>query len=162
MVTVQSGTLAYVTDNSPLAAMAYRARFTFDGRGLTTSGKIVDIFTGLDRKGAVILQVQYQRASTGSAQLRVGARRTNGTTYSAWTTIPDGRHVIEVGWRASRSATVGLWIDGSAGPATSIIDTSAVTVDSVRLGPSFGLTKTMSGSMSFDRFVSSAGSTIGP
>ena len=40
--------------------------------------------------------------------------------------------------------------------------TRAGILETIRLGPSAGLVKTMSGELQFDRFVSTRGSSIGP
>jgi hypothetical protein len=76
-------------------------------------------------------------------------------------TLAAGRHAIEVGWRAATSATVRLWIDGVARASKTGLDTHRYRLDAVRLGPSAGLTSSMTGKIQFDRFVSSRGSTIG-
>ncbi len=92
----------------------------------------------------------------------MGALAGRSVRWSPWVGLADGGHVLEVGWAAATSATVRLWIDGQAGATLAGIDTHASTLETVRLGPSSGLAKTMSGELFFDRFVSSRGSLIGP
>ena len=161
-ITVQSATKAYITDTSPIAATAYSARFTLDARGLSTAGAAVDVFTALDKKNATIVQIQYQGTSSGAGQIRAGTRRAGGTTYTSWLSLPAGAHVLEVGWSAGSSTTLTLKVDGAAAASASGLDTRAYALETVRLGPSAGLTKSMTGGLWFDRFVSSRGSSIGP
>jgi hypothetical protein len=144
-----------------VAATAYHARFAFDARGLSTANAAVDIFTGLEAKNTAIVRLQYRRAVGGSGEVRLGALRVGGTTWTPWTSLADGRRTVEIGWQSGVSATVGLWIDGVAGPSLSGLDTHKYLLEATRLGPSAGLTKAMTGELQFDRFVSSRGSTIG-
>jgi hypothetical protein len=160
-VSVAGGTSAYLTDTSP-SAIGYQARFGFDARGLLTAGKPVDIFSGRTANGAAILTIQYRRNTGGGGSVRIGALRSGGTTWTAWSGLPDGRHALEVGWQSSTAATVRLWVDGVISSSLTNLDTHASILESVRLGPSSGLTKSMSGELQFDRFVSSRGSLIGP
>jgi len=159
---VTAGASGYVTDTTPAAAAAYHARFGFDGRGMSTGGKAIDVFTALTSRNALVLEVHYRRDSTGSAQLRIGAARSGSTLWSNWSTLPSGRHAVEVGWQSARSATVALWLDGVVAAQLTGLDTHSLTIETVRLGLSAGLAKTMSGELQFDRFVSSTGSLIGP
>ena len=159
---VTSGASAYVTDTTPASVTSYHARFGFDSRGLSTAGKSVDVFAALTGRNALVLEVQYRRDASGSAQVRVGSARSGGTAWSNWLTLPSGRHAIEVGWQSARTATVGLWLDGQLAAQLAGLDTRAFTIETIRLGPSAGLAKSMSGELQFDRFVSSAGSLIGP
>ena len=159
---VTSGASGYLTDTTPAAATAYHARFGFDGRGMSTSGKAVDVFSALTARNALVIEVQYRRDAAGPAQIRAGAARSGPTAWSNWLTLPSGRHGIEVGWQAAAAATVALWLDGQVAAQLTGLDTRSFTIDTIRLGPSAGLAKTMSGELQFDRFVSSAGSLIGP
>jgi hypothetical protein len=161
-VTVKSGMRAYVSDSRPKAAVRYHARFAFDARRLVTFGRNLDVFTGIDRAGKVILRLQYRRSASGSGQVRLGARRADGTTYTRWASLPAGPHTLEVGWRSGRTSTIKLWLDGVAVASASRLDTHTHKLESVRLGPSAGLTRSMRGELRFDRFVSTRGSKIGP
>jgi serine protease AprX len=161
-VMVSSGSGGYLTDASPASATAYHARFGFDSRSFPTAGKAIDVFTALTARNALALEVQYRRDASGISQLRVGAARAGSPAWTSWVTLASGPHTVEVGWQSVASATVNLWIDGQLQSALTGLDTRAYTLDAVRLGPSAGLAKTMSGELRFDRFVSSAGSLIGP
>jgi hypothetical protein len=151
-----------VTDTTPAALISYHARFGFDGRGLVTSGKVIDLLAGLNARSGSVLGLEYRRDAGGSAQLRVGALRGNSMAWSAWTAVADGRHSLEIAWLAAATGSVGLTIDGQASVGLSAIDTRAGILETIRLGPSAGLVKTMSGELQFDRFVSTRGSSIGP
>jgi subtilase family protein len=161
-VSIASGTHTYVTDTTPSALTAYHARFTFDPRGTSTANSSVDVFTGLDSTSKAILRLQYRKSASGQGQLRLGALRAGGTTWTAWTNLSTGRRVIEVGWTSGASTTLRLWIDGAVGSTATGLDTRSYRLETMRLGPSAGLSSSMSGQLHFDRFVSSRGSTIGP
>ena len=152
---------AFVTDASPVAASSYHARFTIDAHRTSTRGRAIRLFAGRDRHGATIFTIEYKRASTGSAWIRASARRAHGTTYTSWTRLPGGAHAVELGWTSSRSARIKLWIDGAAGPSRSGLDTHAYRLESIRLGPSAGLSSGLRGTFTLDRFVSDRGSWIG-
>jgi hypothetical protein len=129
---------------------------------LRTGGAAIDVFTGLDRTGATVLRVQYRRTATGPGQVRAGAKRAGGVTFTPWVILPDGRQAIEVGWQSASVSALRLWLGGSLVSEATKLDTRGLTIESVRLGPSAGVTSSMSGELRFDRFVSSRGSTIGP
>jgi subtilisin family serine protease len=160
-ISIAAGRHAYLTDTTPLAATGYHARFGFDARALSTSNRAIDIFTGRNTAGTTILRLQYRRAAGHAGQVRLGALRAGGTTWSSWISLTSGRHSIELGWRSGTSTTLRLWIDGVARASRTGLDTHRYRLDSVRLGPSAGLTSSMAGKLQFDRFVSSRGSTIG-
>jgi subtilisin family serine protease len=160
--TVSSGSSGYVTDAAPAAVTAYHARFGFDGRAFETGGKAVDVFTALTSKSALVLEVQYRRDTSGITQIRLGAARSGPTSWSSWVALGTGRHTVEVGWQSATAASVSLWLDGTRVALLTGLDTRSYTIDSIRLGPSVGLARTMSGELQFDRFVSSLGSLIGP
>ncbi len=80
-----------------------------------------------------------------SARSGLGASRAGGTTWTTWTNLTDGQHVIELGWQSGTSTSLRLWIDGVAGPTASSLDTHGYRLEAVRLGPSAGLTSSMTG-----------------
>ena len=88
-----------------------------------------------------------------SAQFRVGSARSGATAWSGWVTLSTGRHAVEVSWQSARAAAVSLSLDGQIAAQLTGLDTRAFTIDTVRLGPSTGLAKTMTGELQFDRFV---------
>ena len=161
-VGIASGAGGYLTDATPTAATSYHARFGFDARGLVTATKAVDLFVPLTARNAAVLEVQYRTDGGGLGQIRLGAAGSRSTVWTAWASLPTGRHAIEVGWRSATSASVQLWLDGTEVGRLTGVDSHTLTIESVRLGPSAGLAKSMSGELHFDRFVSTAGSTIGP
>ena len=159
---VRSSQATYLIDTTPSAATSYHARFGFDARRLKTRSAVVDIFSALDRRGSWVMSVQYRRSSKGPGQVRVATRRAHGTTYTKWATLPDGRHTIEVGWYAASTSKVRLWVDTRLVSAATGVNTRGLAIETVRLGPTRGLTSSMAGYLRFDRFVSSRGSRIGP
>jgi hypothetical protein len=65
---------------------------------------------------------------------------------------------VEIAWQSATSASFGLYLDGVLKQMLGGLNTSARTLDSVRLGPSGGLTRNVSGTEYFDSFVSSRSS----
>ncbi|HEV7665593.1 MAG TPA: multicopper oxidase domain-containing protein [Chloroflexota bacterium] len=133
-------TAKYVTDTTPAAERSYHGRFFFDPRG-TISPNGHDILTGASNASgsATIFRVQYRRLVVGTAisyQVRVGAL-IGGTMQNSvnWYTITNAAHSIQIAWQ---SATVGgatLYVDGTQVLATPTGNTSASTLQTVRLGP---------------------------
>jgi hypothetical protein len=155
-------TPGYVTDNTPAAETSYHARFYFHPNGTITNGNAHDIFVGRNAAGAIIFRVQYRRTSSGLYQIRAGVLGSSGTSYTGWQTISDAPHAIEIAWQSAASASYSLYIDGALKQTLSGLNTSARKLESVRLGPSAGLTRNMSGTEYYDAFVSSRNTYIGP
>jgi hypothetical protein len=88
--------LIYVTDDTPTAEPRYRARFYFHPNSLTTgnntSHRLLVGYSGT----TVVAMVEF-RLSSGNYQLRVGlCNDATSYTYSAWTTISDASHYVEI------------------------------------------------------------------
>ena len=75
--------------------------------------------------------------------------------------IGDPATTLEIAWASARSASVSLLVNGTASGTLSGIDTSAYTLEEVRLGPSGGLSSSMSGTEYFDHFVSDRTTPLG-
>jgi hypothetical protein len=157
-----SSTLAtYLIDETPSRLTQYRARFWFTPHGTRTAGRSVDVFTGRNSLGRTVFRLQYRRVSGGRPQLRVITRRRDGgSALSPWITITDGRHSLEVAWRAASSGGISLEIDGTV-RARLGRDTRGLAVDRVLLGPSGGYGAGTAGTLGFDDFVSSRTTRIG-
>jgi hypothetical protein len=153
---------SYVTDLSPAAETNYHARFYFHPNNTSTGSTQHDIFQALNATNSAVLRVQYRRAST-ALQVRAGAAVAGSTTsYTSWATITNAPHALEVGWQASKTASLTLWVDGVSVASVAGLDTSALRIDTARLGPSAGLAASTSGTEYFDGFVSNRSTYIGP
>jgi hypothetical protein len=153
---------SYVTDLSPAAETSYHARFYFHPKNTSTGSTQHDIFQGLNATNSAVLRVQYRRASSALQVRAAAAVAGSSTSYTAWVTIANTPHALEVGWQASKAASLTLWVDGVSAASLAGLDTSALRIDSARLGPSAGLAGGTSGTEYFDGFVSSRSSYIGP
>jgi hypothetical protein len=120
----------------------------------------VVVFAGRTGSGSAVFQLEYSRSSGSAGQLRATVSRRNGSSSTAWTPISSGFRTLEISWQAASSGTFTLWIDGVATSLTRL-DTSTYRMESVVLGPSGGLANGMSGSLAFDRFVSSRSTRLG-
>jgi hypothetical protein len=153
---------AFVADGTPAAQTTYRARFTFAANGTTTPNNgIMDIFAGRNGGGTTFFRLQYRRTSSGVPQVRASVARRGGTSITAWITVADAATTLELAWASARSASVILLVNGTAAGTLSGIDTSAYTLEEVRLGPSGGLSSSMSGTEYFDHFVSDRTTPLG-
>ena len=156
----------YVADITPSVASVYNARFVFDPNSVTIgSGKVHDLFHGLDAGARTALTVQI-RAATGGYQVRVGSLlRSGSTTYSSWWAITDSPHTMEIGWQAASTQTGNngaqrLWIDGTLRQAQTTLANGTTRLEEARLGPQV-IPTGVAGTEYFDAFVSTLGTFIG-
>jgi hypothetical protein len=157
----------YVRDETPNAETRYRARFYFDPNSISmASGEGHDIFQAYHGTSTA-LQVQF-RFSGGAYQVRARIRDdASGYTISAWYTITDASHFIELDWLAATAAgandgALTLWLDGALMQTLSGVDNDTRRIDQVRLGPLSGLDAGTSGTEFFDAFESRRTTYIGP
>lgn len=158
-------TPGYVFDTRPANETTYHARFYFNPNGAVTGNTQHSIFVGLNTANTSIFQVQYRRTGTianPTYQVRATVTRAGGTTNGTWYTITNAAHAIEIAWASGASASFSLYTDGTLRQTLTGLNTSAYLLDTVRLGPSAGLTATMSGTEYFDAFVSTRTTVIGP
>ena len=158
----------YVTDNSPIAEPRYRARFYFDPNSIVMSNSNNHyIFYGRDAAGTAILRVQL-RFSSGQYQIRASLLNDSTSfTSTAWFTIGDAPHLIELDWKASTAAGannggLALWIDGVQKANITGIDNDTRRIESVRLGAVSGIDSGTRGTYYVDAFDSRRQSYIGP
>ena len=153
---------SYVQTDSPNSESSYRARFDFDPQGTTTRSAGHDILAGVTPAGGLAFHVVYRRTSEGVLQVRSGAVRSGGQGWTSWTTITDAPHTIGLSWTAGSRGTVSLSVDGVLCGSLSRLANSTTRVESVRLGPSSGLSAGSHGVEIFDAFVSTRTTPIGP
>lgn len=164
-VTLAAGAPGYVTDATPNALTSYDARFYFHSNSSRAPNSGVTIFTGLNAANNSVFTVQYRRPNpTSQPQIRAQVMRAGGTTSTAWVTLTDEPHAIEVLWRSGASVPFVLYVDGVQRAIANNQNTSAYTLESVRMGPSSGLAGTLSGTQYFDEFISkrSVATPFGP
>jgi len=157
---ISGGTSGYVVDGTPNNETSYHARFYFSPNSVTIGTSAQDIFVGRNSANQNVFRVQLRRSS-GQYQIRSVVSRSGGTTSTSWYTITNAYHAIEIAWQSATSASFSLYIDGTLKRTLTGLNTSASLLDSVRLGPSAGLSG-VSGTEYFDAFVSTRTSYIGP
>jgi len=158
----------YVTDNRPVAEPRYRARFYFDPNTiLMGSNNTHSIFSGRDASGTAVLRVEF-RFSSGQYQIRASLLN-DGTSFTstAWLTISDAPHPIELDWRSSTAVGANnggltLWIDGVQRANLTGIDNDTRRIKSIRLGAVAGVDTGTRGTYYFDAFESRRQTYIGP
>lgn len=159
-VTLAAGAPGYVTDATPNALTSYDARFYFhpnDSRA-PTSG--ITIFAGFNAANNAVFTVQYRRPNpTSQPQIRAQVMRAGGTTNTAWVTLTNEPHAVEVLWRSGVSVPFALYVDGVQRAVANNQNTGAYTLEGVRMGPSSGLAGTLSGTQYFDAFLSKRSTT---
>ena len=158
----------YVTDDRPTAEPRYRARFYFDPNTIPmTKNNAHFLFYGLNAAGTVVMQVEL-RFSNSQYQIRASLLNDSTSfTSTAWFTISDAPHPIELDWRASTAAGANnggltLWIDGVQKADLTGVDNDTRRIDSVRLGAVAGINNGTRGIYYFDAFESRRQTYIGP
>jgi len=167
-VSIISNTSTYINDTTPNAEPRYRARFYFDPNTIAmTTSNAHYIFYGFDPAGKVAVRVEF-RTSSGQYQIRVGLLNDSTTfTSTAWFTINDAPHPIELDWRAStavgaNNGGVTLWIDGIEKANLTGVDNDTRRIDRIRLGGASGIDSGTRGTEYFDAFESRRQTYIGP
>jgi subtilisin family serine protease len=160
--TISGNTPSYVQDDSAAAESGYRARFWIDPQATRTSSSGHDILVGRNGGSTIVFRVQYRRTSAGITQLRAGARRSGGETWTAWTTIAAGPHAVELGWVAAASESVQLLVDGVVRGTATGLSNPTMRLEQVRVGPSGGLGSSTVGTEIYDAFASSRGTALRP
>lgn len=159
-VALAPGGIAYVTENTSSALTSYNARFYFHPNGSRAPNAGVTILAGLNSGNNTIFAVQYRRQNPASApQVRGVVMRAGGTTNTNWVTLTNEPHAVEVVWQSGTSVPFALYIDGVQRQVRNNLNTSANTLDSVRMGPSAGLAGTLTGTQYFDAFMSKRSTT---
>jgi hypothetical protein len=157
---ISGSTSGYVVSGDPNNETSYHARFYFHPNNVTIGTTPQNIFEGRNSANQNIFRIQLRRSS-GQYQIRSIVSRSGGTTATNWYTITNAYHAIEIAWQSAASASFNLYIDGVLRQTLTGLNTSAYLLDSVRLGPSTGLSG-VSGTEYFDDFVSTRASYIGP
>lgn len=158
----------YVTDDRPNAEARYRTRFSFDPNSITMgANEAYYLFYGYSGSSTIVLRVEFCRCNN-TYQLRA-ALVNDKTTWSnsAWFTISDTPHVIELDWQAATAAganngSLTFWLDGVQQAQLTGIDSDTRRIDRVRLGAVAGMDKGTRGTTYFDAFVSRRLTYIGP
>ena len=150
---VGSTTLKYVQDETPSLEAQYRARFWFDPNTATIPSGGTTLLEG--RNGAAV-QFKLEAQKSGSIyQVRAQIRNDGSSwTATAWQTIADAPHALEVEWASAANAGyLKLWVDGSLKQVLAGVDNDQLKIEEVRLGamntPSGG-----SGTIRLDDFQS--------
>ena len=166
MQAVMAGTTSmYVTDSTPVALPGYHARFRYSPNGAVVGGTNGhDIFAGVDANGRKLIVAQV-RAATGGYEIRVGANSSGTVKYSAWTSVTNAAHTIEVSWQAAttsvgKNGLASIWIDGTLKQSVAALTNGTQRLEDARLGPQ-NLSRSVTGTEYFDAFASTKGSYIG-
>jgi uncharacterized protein YjiK len=166
---VNDNNALYVVDDRPAAEPRYRARFYFDPHSIVMAKNDAHlIFVGYSFNGAAVLQVEMRFNNGNGYQLRAGALSDAGAvTNTAWFSIANVRHYIEVNWLAASVAganngSLALWIDGVQQANVLSVDNDTLRVESIRLGAVSGMDSGTRGTYYFDAFESRRNTYIGP
>jgi hypothetical protein len=169
-VTINSTALIYVTKDTASAEPHYRARFYFDPNSISmTSGNAHYLMIGYDGASlsTAVFNVDFQYVN-GNYQLRLRQQDDNQlTTSTAWTTISDAPHYVELDWWAAGAVGANnggatFWIDGVQKGSLSGLDNDTRRIQRVRLGAASGVDAGTIGTYYIDTFESRRQSYIGP
>jgi hypothetical protein len=157
--------VSYLTDTSPAGETGYHARFSFNRNTLTSgaaAANVLTLFDGQSAANAQVFALQY-RLTGGTAQIRAVLNRSGAAALTGpWVTLPAGPHSLQLDWTSgpATGAAAGqlrLSVDGVS-VSLQTGNTSALRVDTVRLGITAGVTTTNTGSTAgtafFDAFTS--------
>jgi hypothetical protein len=165
---IDDNILIYVTDDTPNAEARYRARFYFDPNSIAMANNDAHyVFYGYSGASTVVLRVELRRNSA-SYQLRAALRNdSNGWTSTAWSSVTDAPHSVELDWRAATAAGANnggltLWIDNAQRADLTGVDNDTRRIDRVRWGAVGGIDTSTRGTYYFDAFESRRQSYIGP
>lgn len=167
---LDDNTAIYVTDWTPWRERQYRARFYIDPNSLPMGASDNHVvFYGYSYAGgadATVLRIEFGKV-TGGYRIRAGAID-DATAWrnTAWVSISDAAHVIEVNWLAAsgtgtNDGLLTLWVDGGSPLSVTALDNDTRRIDYVRLGAVAGIDAGTRGAYFFDAFESRRGSYIG-
>jgi hypothetical protein len=154
-----------VVDRSPNNVRWYHARFLYDPNGSTSSAGLAhSLFRAYSASGRLTAEVQQRRVN-GRYEVRAVALLDDHVTRvpTAWKTITDAPHSIEIGWSAATTGTNGglrLWIDGGTALGRNGLANGSLRIDEVRVGPQ-ALPAGSRGTEYYDAFTSTLGAYIG-
>jgi RHS repeat-associated protein len=157
----------YVTDFSPFDETRYRGRFYFDPNTITMANNNAHyLLYALNRDDVVVARLELRRYNN-TYQVRAGVVN-DGSTWSnsAWFTITDAPHKLEIDWRASsgpgaNNGGITFWVDDVQRGNFTTIDNDTRLVDYVQWGAVSGVDSGTRGTYYFDDFVSRRQSYIG-
>ncbi len=153
ITTQAAGRTGYLTDNTPVAAGTYHARFRMQLATLSTAGNTGNVLTLFDTRtannanqGSEVFAVQM-RTNAGQAQLRAAV----GSSTSGWLNIGATAHTVAVDWQAG---SLTLTVDGAN---TVLSTTSTARIEAAQLGVSNAMVSNNTGATGrayFDSFFS--------
>jgi len=165
-VIINDTTNMYTIDDTPNAEPYYRARFYFDPNSISMVDSSAHyIFVGYDANA--VFNMDF-RVFGGSYQIRLRQQNDSFSTSStAWVTISDAPHFIEMEWWAAtavgaNNGGVTLWVDGVQAGSLSGLDNDTRRIDQVRFGAASGIDAGTLGTYYLDAFESRRQTYIGP
>jgi hypothetical protein len=158
---IDDNTAIFVQDNKPSNEDVYDIHFHFDPNSIKMGNlNSHAIFIGYDYQGTFVQAIRVElRYSNGAYQIRSGSHNDNLTwTYTAWFTISDAEHQIEVEWDAAKpgenDGKLKLKIDDVVRGNRIGLDNDTFRIDRIRLGAVSGIDAGTRGIYYFDQFGS--------
>jgi RHS repeat-associated protein len=145
----------YVYDSQLSNEPRYRVRFYFDPNSLSMAN--LDTFTLFSAVNQATIELRY---AAGDYQVHATIINDAGVTVNtAWVTITDGPHALELDWKASSAVgandgSLYFWVDGIPQGSFTTIDNDTCRVNSVQMGAFGGVDTGTRGSVFFDGFES--------
>lgn len=165
---LNDNTAIFVTDETPAAEPHYRARFYFDPNSIPmVAGDNHFILTAYSGTTKAVARIRF-RFANNVYQVRAEINNNSSVwTNTAWFTISDGPHALEIDWLSATSAGASdggltFWIDGNPAAALAGIPNGNYRIDRVQLGAVNGIDTGTRGTYYFDAFVSHRDTYIGP
>jgi FtsP/CotA-like multicopper oxidase with cupredoxin domain len=143
---------SYVVDNTPAAERTFFAKFDLTVGSYNAGNAIVDVFQGRDASSNAVVNVQLRRQGSNN-QVRLGVLRSNGWTYTGWTTVT-GTVTLHLTWRSVTTGTAASLQIGNGTVQSLTGNTAAYAIDSAALGLVARTTNAPTGSATFDNYAS--------
>ncbi len=152
----------YVQDDTPNSEAVYNIKFHFDPNSIAMAdGDVNAILISYDSRATFVPAIGVDlRFFNGVYQLRARARLDSMTwVRTAWSTISDGEHQIEVEWDGAslpgdNDGKLKFKIDGVVRANRTGLNNDTFRIDRVRLGAVMGIDPGTRGIYFFDHFES--------
>lgn len=145
---------AYLKARIPVEANlnGYKVSFDFSPNGAETGDEEQQIFTATDSNGVDIFGIMFEQGPDGP-EVQAWALQAGGVmTMTEGIHISDGVQKLELNWESGPDEELVLSVNGAEEVKLTGINTESYKLDLVKLGPSFGVATTATGSLYFDAF----------
>ncbi|HSV85140.1 MAG TPA: hypothetical protein VLH85_01100, partial [Levilinea sp.] len=163
---INDNNAVFVHNTLSAAQSRYRMRFYLHPNSLTMAeGDLFIIFNAFNAANSSNIMIRMRR-SAGNYQIQAAARDNTAWQLTAWYSISNAQHYVEIDWRAATSASPNsgflyLYINGTLRTSLALTNSDWL-VARERMGVVEGIDTGTRGTMYFDHFESRNSTYIGP